>query len=183
MKAIKVKTEAERAGVHYVRTEAMVMGFGISPYGEFADDKPDSEYVLVTDDNDKPLSTCRIVYGTDDKGERFGKIERVATVSYARGIGAGRIGIEAAEEIIKAQGVKKIIITSRDEAQGFYEKLGYTAYPGYEPEFLAHGPHGELPTPEVIKSIPDNVNHNISPENAPKPVTFNFTCVYMEKNL
>ena len=177
MKAVKVRNEAERAGVHYVRTEAMVMGFNVSPYGEFADDRPDSEYVLVTDDNDRPLSTCRIVYGTTDSGENFGKIERVATVSYARGLGAGRLAIEGAEEIIKAKGVKKIIITSRDEAEGFYAKLGYRSYPGYEPDFLAHGPHGELPLPEVIRSAPDKEKEE------KKKQVFSFACVYMEKNI
>ena len=54
MKAIRVKEEWERAGVYYVRTEAMVFGFDLSLQGEFSDDDRNSEYILVVDDKGKP---------------------------------------------------------------------------------------------------------------------------------
>ncbi len=79
-----------KAGVYYVRTEAMVFGFDVRLEGEFDTDTPESEYVLVLDDTGKPLSTCRI-------------------------------------HALPEEGIRKIIITSRDEAVGFYEKLGYRA--------------------------------------------------------
>ena len=60
MKTIRVKEEWQRAGVYYVRTQAMVLGFNLSLEGEFADDSPDGKYILVTDDHGKPLSTNRI---------------------------------------------------------------------------------------------------------------------------
>lgn len=113
-----------RAGVHYVRCEAMVLGFGCSLSGEFGEDTPKSEYILVTDDDGLPLSTCRIHLF---EKEGYAKIERVATVSYARGKGAGKLALIAAEDWIRERSYKKIVITSRDEAVGFYEKLGYTA--------------------------------------------------------
>lgn len=56
MKTIRVKEEWQRAGVYYVRTQAMVLGFDLSLEGEFADDSPDGKYILVTDDHGKPLS-------------------------------------------------------------------------------------------------------------------------------
>ena len=125
MKSIRVKDEEwARAGVYYVRTEAMVEGFGVSLAGEFSEDTKESEFILVTDDDGRPLSTARIRL-IPEKG--FAKIERVATVSYARGKGAGRLAVEAAEDWIRERGYGKIVITSRDEAVGFYEKLGYTA--------------------------------------------------------
>ena len=124
MKAIRATETYAKAGVYYVRTEAMVYGFGIPLQGEFDGDTPDSDYILVTDDNGAPLSTCRVHFVPE---EGYAKIERVATVSFARGKGAGRLAIEAAEEWIREKGYKKIIITSRDEAVGFYEKLGYIA--------------------------------------------------------
>ncbi len=122
MRAIKVDSEWARAGVYYVRTEAMVLGFHLSLEGEFAEDSRESEYVLVVDDEGRPLSTNRI-HLMPEKG--FAKIERVATISPARKLGAGRLGIEAAEEWIRERGYKKIVITSREEAIPFYEKLGY----------------------------------------------------------
>ncbi len=98
MKAIRVKEEWERAGVYYVRTEAMVFGFDLSLQGEFSDDDRNSEYILVVDDKGKPLSTNRLHF-LPEKG--FAKIERVATVRNARDLGAGKLGIEAAEEWIR----------------------------------------------------------------------------------
>ncbi|MCR4625696.1 MAG: GNAT family N-acetyltransferase [Lachnospiraceae bacterium] len=158
MKAIEVKDEWARAGVYYVRTEAMVLGFNLNLEGEFSGDGRDSEYILVTDDNGKPLSTNRI-HVLPDKG--YAKIERVATVSYARKIGAGKFGIEAAEKVIYEKGYRKIVITSREEAAGFYEKLGYKIRKDMNPDTLE--PYKEGETLRV---------------RDPR-----FICVYMEKEL
>lgn len=124
MKAIRAIENWARAGVYYVRCEAMVFGFNISLDGEFDTDTPESEYVLVLDDDGKPISTCRI-HAVLEEG--YAKIERVATISTARNRGAGRLAIEEAEKWISEKGIHKIIITSRDEAVAFYEKLGYQA--------------------------------------------------------
>lgn len=124
MRAIRAVDTWAKAGVYYVRCEAMVLGFDVSLEGEFDTDTPDSEYILVLDDKDKPISTCRI-HVLEEEG--YVKIERVATVSSARKCGAGRIAITEAEKWIKEKGINKIVITSRDEAVGFYEKLGYKA--------------------------------------------------------
>ncbi len=162
MKAIRATEIWEKAGVYYVRTEAMVYGFGVSLEGEFDGDTPDSEYVLVTDNNGAPISTCRLRFVPE---EGYAKIERVATVSFARGKGAGRLAMEAAEEWIREKGYKKIIVTSRDEAVGFYEKLGYTA--DY--------------TKDVKALFPSSKKKNESEEqNKPHP---GFVVVYTEKNL
>ena len=50
MEAIRVKDkEWQLAGVHYVRTEAMCNGFGVSLEMEFGEDKAGDEYILVLD--------------------------------------------------------------------------------------------------------------------------------------
>lgn len=161
MKAIRVTKEYERAGVHYVRVEAMVLGFGCPLEGEFREDTPETEYILVTDDDGLPLSTCRLHFVPEGG---YAKIERVATVSYARGQGAGRLAITAAEDWIRERGYKKIIITSRDEAVGFYEKLGYTA--DYSVDVRAMFP----PAPPRENSAPSKPRHG-------------FVTVYTEKLL
>ena len=125
MEAIRVTDkEWQIAGVHYVRTEAMCKGFGISLEMEFGEDEPGDEYILVLD-GIHPVSTCR-VHQLDDS---TGKIERVATLSEYRGKHYGAKAIRSAEEWFKERGVKKILINSRTEAVGFYEKLGYVADP------------------------------------------------------
>ena len=158
MKALRVDTEWKKAGVYYVRTEAMVLGFDLTLEGEFSDDNENSEYILVVDDAGKPLSTNRIHLLPE---MHLAKIARVATVRSARKQGAGKLGIEAAESWIAEKGYKKIVITSREEAVGFYEKLGYQVRMDMSPETLKK----KLPGEKVI--VQDK----------------RFICVYMEKEL
>lgn len=120
MEAIRVKEEWQRAGVHYVRTQAMCLGFQIPLEGEFREDHPDDKYILVMD-GIIPVSTCRLHYLDQETGQ----IERVATLKEYRGKHYGREAILEAERWMKEKGVKEVIINSREEALGFYEKLGY----------------------------------------------------------
>ncbi len=123
MEVIRVTEEWQRAGVHYVRTEGMVKGFHLTLEGEFDTDTPESRYILVRDEN-LPVGTCRIHYIPE---EHYAKIERVCVLASHRKQGIGRLAIEEAERWIRENGYRRIVITSRDEAVGFYEALGYTA--------------------------------------------------------
>jgi GNAT superfamily N-acetyltransferase len=58
--------------------------------------------------------------------EKTAKIERVAVIADYRKQGVGREVILEAEKWLTDMGIEKVIITSREEAVGFYEKLGYT---------------------------------------------------------
>lgn len=159
MEARRVENEWERAGVYYVRTEAMVLGFDLSLPGEFADDTTESHYILVLDDRRKPVSTNRLHF-MPERG--YVKIERVATVSTARHLGAGRLGIEAAEQWARELGYRKAVITSREEAVGFYQKLGYRVREDMNPDTLEP------------KTAQDPIREDQDPR---------FICVYMEKGL
>lgn len=68
MKAVRVTEEWQRAGVHYVRTQAMCLGFKIPLEGEFSDDTPEDEYILVMD-GIYPVSTCRLHYLDEHTGK------------------------------------------------------------------------------------------------------------------
>lgn len=120
---IRAENLWQRAGVYYVRTQAMVKGFNIPLEKEFdKGDTTDTKYILVLDDN-LPIGTCRLHVISDSEA----KIERVAVLEEYRGKGIGKKAIEAAEAWLKEHGIQKIIITSRDEVVGFYETLGYKA--------------------------------------------------------
>ena len=121
-KTIRVTEEWQRAGVHYIRTAAMCLGYTIPLEFEFEEDKPEDTYILVLD-GIVPVSTCRIRY-LDDKNA---KIERVVTLESYRGQHYGADCIREAEEWIKEKGIETIWINSRETAVGFYEKLGYKA--------------------------------------------------------
>lgn len=133
MKAIRVTEEWQKAGVYYVRTQAMCIEFGISLEMEFGEDIQKDEYILVLE-GDIPVATCRLRY----LDEETGKIERVATRKEYRGQHYGKEAILEAERWMKEKGVRKILINSREAALGFYEKLGYI------PDHTVVSGHGEF---------------------------------------
>ena len=111
-----------QAAAFYVRIQAMnVEEFGIPVQCEI-DEKESHEYIVAFD-GIHPIATCRLHFTEDGNA----KIERVVTIKKYRETGIGRAVVTEAEKWIRERGVKKIIITSRDEAVGFYEKLGYRA--------------------------------------------------------
>jgi GNAT superfamily N-acetyltransferase len=112
----------QKAGVYYVRTQAMVYGFNLPLSAEFDSDTADSLYILALD-GIKPTGTCRINLNDGITA----KIERVVVLESYRKQGVGRLVIAAAEKELLQRGIQKIFISSRKEAVGFYEKLGYTA--------------------------------------------------------
>lgn len=120
MEAIRVTEEWQRAGVYFVRTQAMCLGYHIPLEREFADDRPEDTYILVFNGID-PVSTCRLRY----LDETTGKIERVATLEEYRGKHYGQAAILEAERWFREKGIRRILINSRDVAVGFYQKLGY----------------------------------------------------------
>lgn len=101
----------------------MVKGFQIPLEMEFDSyDTANAKYIVVLD-GVLPVGTCRLRL----TGDKTGKIERVCVLESYRKKGVGRQVIQGAEKWLEQLGVKKIIITSREEAAGFYEKLGYRA--------------------------------------------------------
>ena len=121
MKTIRVTEEWQRAGMHYVRTQAMCIGFGVPLEMEFEGDTPEDKYILVFD-GIKPVSACRLRL-TDSE---TGKVERVATLAEYRGQHYGSAAIAEAERWLADLGAKRVQINSRTASVGFYEKLGYT---------------------------------------------------------
>lgn len=118
MKAVRVTEEWQRAGVHYVRTQAMCLGFKIPLEGEFSDDTPEDEYILVMD-GIYPVSTCRLHY----LDEHTGKIERVATLESYRGKHYGQAGIIEAENWMREKGVTKSISIPERQPLDFMKSL------------------------------------------------------------
>lgn len=114
----------QRALVYSIRTDVGVKELGIDPDTEFDSyDTFDTLYVLALDGH-LPAGACRIRF-TD---ENTAKIERVNVVREYRGNGTGRLLVQFAEKYSASCGHRNILITSREEAVGFYEKLGYTAH-------------------------------------------------------
>ena len=87
-------------------------------------------------DGATPWGICRFFPYGDDGTYKLG---RIAIVKDYRNKGLGRVIIETAENEIRNQGGKKIILGAQCRAQGFYEKCGYTPYGEvYKEEYCDH---------------------------------------------
>ncbi len=111
----------QRAGAYFVRIQGMNRQHHISLREEFDEHDGDgSRYIVLLDDT-YPVATCRF-YESDKNTALIG---RVVVLPEYRGKRLGSRVITEAEKWIKELGYGSIIIDSRIEAVGFYEKLGY----------------------------------------------------------
>ncbi|MBQ8927620.1 MAG: GNAT family N-acetyltransferase [Oscillospiraceae bacterium] len=121
MEIIRAATTAERAGAYYVRIQAMAVKHHISLYQEFDEhDTPETRYIVITDDV-LPVATGRL-YPIDDTSMMLGRI--VVLPEYRRQ-GLGSRVIREAESWAAQLGFRRIVLESRENKVGFYQKLGY----------------------------------------------------------
>ncbi|WNS43678.1 GNAT family N-acetyltransferase [Paenibacillus sp. MMS20-IR301] len=113
------------AGVYEVRTKAFVEGQGIPRQSEFDEAYGGQYHYLLLEENGQAVATARINLNPAE----YAKIERVGVIPEHQHKGYGRILIGAAEDWIRELGIQRIVITSQQQAVGFYESLGYTARP------------------------------------------------------
>lgn len=71
------------------------------------------------------VATCRVY--TDNGEYVFG---RLATVKHLRGKGLGNRLLQESENLVSGRGGKKVLLSARLKARGFYEKNGYEAFGG-----------------------------------------------------
>ena len=121
-KVLRAEAEWQRAGAYSVRIQGMNRQHHISLRDEFDEhDCQGTKYIVLLDD-EYPVATCRF-YEIDNDSVVLG---RVVVLPEYRGYGLGRRTVGEAEQWIKDIGYSEVVIESRVEAVGFYEKLGYT---------------------------------------------------------
>jgi len=123
MKVMRAEAEWQRAGAYSVRIEGMNRQHHISLREEFDEHDCDGTRYIVILDNEYPVATCRF-YETAPETVMLG---RVVVLPEYRGQDLGRKTVEEAEKWIMELGYTAILIESRLEAVGFYEKTGYSA--------------------------------------------------------
>ncbi|MEL7149760.1 MAG: GNAT family N-acetyltransferase [Pseudomonadota bacterium] len=101
------------------------------PEHEERDGRDDDAIHLIAVHNAKPVGTARLLLS-----DGVGKIGRVAVLSEMRGKGLGKDIMEAALEVLRAEGAQKAKLAAQTHALAFYEALGFVAE---GPEFLDAG--------------------------------------------
>ena len=80
-----------------------------------------SIHIMATNETGNVLGVCRMHFIDKTKGQ----IRYMAVHPDQRGKGIGLSLLNAAEAIAKKNGIQWIILQSRENAIGFYERLGY----------------------------------------------------------
>lgn len=118
---IRAEHEWQRAGAYSVRIQGMNRQYHISLREEFDEHDGDGTKYIVLLDDGYPIATCRF-YELSPESVMLG---RVVVLPEYRGKGVGHMLIAEAEKWIFELGYKEIIIESRIQTVGFYEKAGY----------------------------------------------------------
>ena len=121
MEVLRATEEWQRAGAYSVRIEGMNRQHHISLRDEFDEHDCDGTRYIVMLDDGYPVATCRF-YEVDESSVIIGRL--VVLPDY-RDHHLGSRVIAEAEAWIKELGYKTILIDSRLETVGFYEKLGF----------------------------------------------------------
>ena len=121
MEVLRATEEWQRAGAYSVRIEGMNRQHHISLRDEFDEHDCDGTKYIVMLDDGYPVATCRF-YEVDELSVIIGRL--VVLPDY-RDHHLGSRVINEAEAWIKELGYKTILIDSRLETIGFYEKLGF----------------------------------------------------------
>ena len=120
MEVVRATKLWQRAAAYYVRIESMVKGFDIPVDVEFDEhDTENTKYVVVFDGN-LPVANCRLFKVDDDTA----KIERVSVIPAYRKKGVGKMLIEGAEEWIREENYKKIIMRRLKKKKIYVIKIG-----------------------------------------------------------
>ncbi len=80
-----------------------------------------SEHAVILDNQGQALATGRLLFNSPTECQ----LRSMATAAHARGQGLGRRVVEYLEQIARRRGAESIVLNARNDAAGFYEKLGY----------------------------------------------------------
>ena len=121
IKVLRATEEWQRAGAYSVRIQGMNRQHHIPLREEFDEHDCDGTKYIVLLDDGYPVATCRFY----ELSTKCATIGRVVVLPEYRGQELGAKVVYEAEKWIAECGYTEIVIDSRLEAVGFYEKLGY----------------------------------------------------------
>jgi predicted GNAT family N-acyltransferase len=93
---------------------------GVDPALEFDGLDETAEHLLAYLDN-QPVGTARIRY----LDQRTLKIERLAVLSTARGLGIGKKLMDKALELAEQKDIKEVVVNAQEYVKKLYQNLGF----------------------------------------------------------
>ena len=115
-----VSFSEEETAIQAIRKAVFIDEEGISPSLAFDNADKTAEHILAYLD-EQPVATARIRY----VDSQLAKIENLAVLSTARGIGIGKKLMENALEIVEQNHIPKVVIDVPENVREFYKKLGF----------------------------------------------------------
>lgn len=110
----------EIAAAMTIRHSVFQLEQGVNPALEF-DGKDKTATHIIAYLNEQPVGTARVRY----LDNHTAKIERLAVLSTARGLGLGKKIMEKALEIATQQNIKEVVIHAQAYIKGLHQKLGF----------------------------------------------------------
>lgn len=124
METIRVKTDGELKQCLVVRRAVFIEEQGVSEELEIDeyDASPLSCHHLLIVKDGQPVAAGRLkVYERN-----MAKLQRIAVLKHARGMGIGRRILTALEQLAKELGFTHTILDAQLQAENFYKKAGYS---------------------------------------------------------
>lgn len=92
---------------------------------EFDDIDKVASHIVMYNENEKPIATCRVFQSLEKNKFIFG---RLAVIESYRGMNIGTKMIREAEKFVKEKGGISISLHAQCRVKNFYGKLGYTEF-------------------------------------------------------
>lgn len=118
-----VETEQEYQDVLIVRETVFIDEQGVSRDEEIDEHEHTAQYIIAYNDDQQPIATARFRHV-----EGSAKVERVAVLKSARGLGIGKQLMQYLEQVAYEQGHRHFKLGAQTHAIPFYESLGYHTY-------------------------------------------------------
>ena len=128
------RTEADRDAVFAVRREVFVDEQSVPEELEYDELDATADHFLALLDG-VPAGAGRLVItdavpiaGLDREAKATGILGRLAVGQAARGLGLGKLLVQAIEHRAAERGLAAVELHAQTHARGFYQRLGYAAY-------------------------------------------------------
>lgn len=117
------QTDAEWASYHDLRWQVLRAPWGQPRGGDDDEGLEPTVHAMIADEAGQAIAVGRLIV----KSATEAQVRSMATAEPWRGRGLGRQVLEYLEQQARAAGIQTVFLNARENALGFYAKLGYQA--------------------------------------------------------